>query len=411
MDSNIRSYSFPVVTFFAFAIIVSFFSVCPHSSGLLYSMVVTFLVLGCIIDSFLHYQTKTLSESVQQYKTLFERTPDAIYYKDIMGRYTSFNPACEKLTGYSVDEMMQMTLSDWVLPEDYERVKNHVRRALKGEPQHFETAIVRKNGEIVQVKVSYLPMIKENRIAGIYGIAKDITEYKKTDELLQRSEKLSAVGQLAAGVAHEIRNPLTALKGFLQLQRHNSNQSDEHLSIMLAELERIDQIVSELLVLSKPQTIQFSPVDLLRLLEQVIMLINTQAIMNNVEIVISEFDSEIPTMMGEENQLKQLLINLLKNAIEAMPNGGIIDIRCRMIRERSVLIRITDQGCGIPEEQLQKISEPFFSTKAKGTGLGLVVSHRIVENHRGKLTITSQPGQGTRVDIVLPVQIPPSSTG
>jgi PAS domain S-box-containing protein len=410
MDSKIRAYRFPVVTFFAFAITVSFFSVCPHPSGLLYFMVLTFLILGCIVDSFLHYQTKTLSDSVQQYKSLFEHTPDAIYYKDITGRYSSFNPACEKLTGYSGDELMKMRLSDLVLPEEYERVTNHVRRAMKGKPQHFETAIVRKNGEIVQVKISYLPMIKEDRITGIYGIAKDITEYKKTDELLQRSEKLSAVGQLAAGVAHEIRNPLTALKGFLQLQRHNYNQSDEHLSIMLAELERIDQIVSELLVLSKPQTVQFSPVNLNRLLEQVIMLINTQAIMNNVEIVISEFDARIPTMMGEENQLKQLFINLLKNAIEAMPNGGTIDIRCRMIRERSVLIRITDQGCGIPEEQLQKISEPFFSTKEKGTGLGLVVSHRIVENHRGKLTITSQPGQGTRVDIVLPVQIPLSAS-
>lgn len=409
MDSKIRVYRYPVVTFFAFAITVSFFSAGTHPSGLLYSMVITFFVLGCIIDSSLYYQSKTLSEIVQQYKSLFEHTPDAIYLKDITGCYTSFNPACEKLTGYSVNEMMKLTLSDLVLPEDYERVRNHVRQALKGKPQHFETAIVRKNGEIVQVKVSYIPIIYEERITGIYGIAKDITEYKKTDELLRRSEKLSAVGQLAAGVAHEIRNPLTALKGFLQLQRHNFNQSDEHLSIMLAELERIDQIVSELLVLSKPQTVQFSPVDLFRLLEQVIMLINTQAIMNNVEIVITEFDSKIPTMMGEENQLKQLLINLLKNAIEAMPNGGTIDIRCRMIRERSVLIRITDQGCGIPEEQLQKISEPFFSTKEKGTGLGLVVSQRIVENHRGRLTITSQPGQGTRVDIVLPVQIPSSA--
>jgi two-component system, sporulation sensor kinase E len=385
MDFRVRTYSFPVVTFFAFAITVSFFSVCPHLSGLLYFMVVTFLVLGCIVDSFLYYQTKTMSESVQRYKSLFEHTPDAMYCKDAMGRYTSFNPACEKLTGYSVDELMRLSMSDLVLPEDYERVKDHVRRALKGESQHFEAAIVRKNGEIAQVEISYIPMINGDRITGIYGIAKDITEHKKTDELLQRSEKLSAVGQLAAGVAHEIRNPLTALKGFLQLQRHNFNQSDEHLSIMLAELERIDQIVSELLVLSKPQTVQFSQVDLFRLLEQVIMLINTQAIMNNVEIVISEFDSKIPTMMGEENQLKQLLINLLKNAIEAMPNGGTIDIRCRMIRKRSVLIRITDQGCGIPEEQLQKISEPFFSTKEKGTGLGLVV------------------------DVVLPVQIPSSA--
>lgn len=409
MDSKIRTYCFPLLTSFSFAIAISFFSVCPHPSKPLFAVVIIFLVLGCILDSFLYFQTQTLFESEKRYKFLFEHNPDAIYFKDITGHYTSVNPACEILTGYSAEEMLRLTLSDLVVPEDYERVKHHVRLALKGEPQHFEATLVRKNGNTVQVKISYLPMFREGIITGIYGIARDITEHKKTDELLRRSEKLSAVGQLAAGVAHEIRNPLTALKGFLQLQRHNYNQSNEHLSIMLAELERIDQIVNELLVLSKPQTVHFSPVDLYRLLEQVIMLINTQAIMNNVEIVVSEFDSQIPTMMGEENQLKQLLINLLKNAIEAMPNGGKIDIQCRMNGEQSVLIRITDQGCGIPEEQLQKISEPFFSTKEKGTGLGLVVSHRIVENHRGKLTITSQPGRGTRVDILLPVQTPSST--
>ncbi|WP_138754902.1 ATP-binding protein [Paenibacillus sinopodophylli] len=232
-------------------------------------------------------------------------------------------------------------------------------------------------------------------------IIRDISERKKNEELLINSEKLYVAGQLAAGIAHEIRNPLTSLKGFLQLITSGRGNSSNFYDIMKSELVRIESIVSELLMLSKPQVYEFVHKDSRQIMADTVNLLDTQAILHNV---IIEFHSDFRPLWvhGVENQLKQVFINVLKNAIEAMHNGGIVTITMSLDEEKGVLIRIKDEGSGIPDEQLAKIGQPFYTTKDKGTGLGLMVTYKIIDNHQGRISAESKLGVGTTFVIQLP---------
>ncbi len=234
----------------------------------------------------------------------------------------------------------------------------------------------------------------------------DVTERKHSQALLQKSEKLSAVGQLAAGVAHEIRNPLTSLRGFIQLlQKENRLQPHQHyVNIMISELDRIELIISEFLVLAKPQAVHYHQADICTMIEHTMTLLETQAHMNNVAINV-DIDTNIPRIVCEPNQLKQVFINILKNAIEAMPDGG--EVQLNVYREDEwIKIICRDEGIGIQEKDLQNLGDPFFTTKDDGTGLGLTVSFRIIENHGGRIEVNSQKGKGTTFTITLPLTPP-----
>ncbi|WP_308637740.1 ATP-binding protein [Paenibacillus silvisoli] len=243
-------------------------------------------------------------------------------------------------------------------------------------------------------------------------IIRDISERKKNEELLINSEKLYVAGQLAAGIAHEIRNPLTSLKGFLQLIASGRNTSKNYYDIMKSELNRIESIVSELLMLSKPQIYELAYKDIRTVMADTITLLEAQAILHNIEIE-SHFSEEALWVRGVENQLKQVFINVLKNAIEVMMDGGIITVTCmRDAQDKSrIIARIADRGPGIPQEQLSKIGQPFYTTKEKGTGLGLMVTYKIVDNHQGSIEVNSSVGDGTTFDIILPYQEPVEATG
>lgn len=232
-------------------------------------------------------------------------------------------------------------------------------------------------------------------------IGQDISERKRAEEMIIRSEKLSIVGQLAAGVAHEIRNPLTSLKGFVQLMQNKVSGYDHYFSIMLDELERINFIVSEFLVIAKPQSVQFQPKDPETILHSTILLLNSQAIIHNVEIIVHA-DPNLPKINCDENQIKQVFINILNNSIDSMSEGGTIHVELRVTDDGNLLMRFTDEGCGIPQDRITRLGEPFYTTKEKGTGLGLMVTYKIIENHAGKMKIYSELGKGTTVEIFMP---------
>jgi signal transduction histidine kinase len=225
---------------------------------------------------------------------------------------------------------------------------------------------------------------------------------KKSYELLQASEKLAIAGQMAAGIAHEIRNPLTALKGFLKLMRNGSEGKKEYFDIMDSELDRIELILSELLLLSKPQqNMALQRKELLNLLHQVVVLLETQASLNNVQLMTRSLSDQL-YINASENHMKQVFINIIKNAIEAMPSGGEITVEVEQT-DSQVIVSITDQGFGIPEEHLTKIGEPFYSTKQTGTGLGLAITQKIIESHGGTIKISSRLGEGTTFVVMLPL--------
>lgn len=229
---------------------------------------------------------------------------------------------------------------------------------------------------------------------------------KKDREMVAREaklEKLEVVGQLAAGIAHEIRNPLTSVKGFLQLMQAAPDkiQNREYIEIMLEEVGRIEDITNEFLSLARPTVARVSEFDLNALLRSTYKLLQSHAFMHKVEMKLDLAES-LPVICGDPAQMKQVAVNLVKNAIEACRSGGKVTISTGM-RGNNVQISIIDNGRGIPPEILTKLGTPFLTTKETGTGLGITVCFRIVQNLGGTIQVETQPEEGTTFTILLPV--------
>ncbi|WP_164472888.1 ATP-binding protein [Cohnella candidum] len=220
-------------------------------------------------------------------------------------------------------------------------------------------------------------------------------------QAIQRSEQLRITGTLAASIAHEIRNPLTSLRGFIQLNKTDPKAA--YTDIMLTEIDRINDIVNELLILAKPQKGEYVIRELRPLLQSVFTLINPQAILHDVHLM-DGYPGELEslTIVCVESKLKQVFINVIKNSVEAMSDGGEITITVTA-DEEWVSIVIADNGPGFPLEQLDRIGQPFNSTKEKGTGLGLMICQTIVEDHGGTIHFQNQPVGGAVVTVKLPI--------
>ncbi|QOY35418.1 PAS domain S-box protein [Anaerobacillus isosaccharinicus] len=336
----------------------------------------------------------------EYYQSLFTNNPNAVYSFDLIGRFLEVNKAIEELTGYSEEELLYMTYHTLILEEDLEKTKCYFQEAVKGLPQNYECRIIRKSGRVIHTKVTNIPITVDHEIVGVYGIARDITLEKIAEENIEKSEKLSLVGQLSASIAHEIRNPLTTLKGFLQLLRGENEISPNYIEIMLSEMNRIESITSELLLLAKPQAIEFQHEEFKEILHDVVTLLQSQAFMKNIDIVFN--CEEVGAIYCVSNQMKQVFINLIKNAIEAMGEGGVVFVNLRNFDKYHVIIEVIDQGCGIPDELAPNIGMPFYSTKEKGTGLGMLTTYKLVNDHGGEITFKSKVGQGTTFRVKLP---------
>jgi PAS domain S-box-containing protein len=346
---------------------------------------------------------EALKEAESKYRSLVEKAPVGVYIIQ-EARFVYVNPRMSEIFGYTVEELLNMEIKNLFVTEDRPLIEKNISKQLNNHLSSisYQARGIKKDQSLIYLEIHGSTTTYEGKPA-IIGMYLDITERVKTEEIIRKSDKLSVVGELAAGVAHEIRNPLTSLKGFLQLLQSKTNDNKIYFDIMLSELDRINFIVNEFLVLAKPQIINFQKKDLLKILQNITILLNTQAIINNVQINV-DFDPSIPLIECEENLIKQLFINILKNAIEAMADGGEIKVQAMKYQNDRILIRCIDQGCGIPEERQIKLFEPFYTTKEKGTGLGLMVCYKIIEAHNGKITIESKINEGTTVNIILPIK-------
>lgn len=243
-------------------------------------------------------------------------------------------------------------------------------------------------------------------IVGAYVMFKDVTNLRSLEAQVQRSDRLAMIGQIAAGTAHEIRNPLTSIKGFLQLLRATFEQKDmgkerSFTEVMLAEIDRINELVSEFLLLSKQRDAMLASVDVQAVLHGILPIIENEAILHNVEVRYERMD-QLPSVIADQEMLKQVFLNVCKNGIEAMPDGGKLTITEKMdAAERKVLIDIHDTGPGIPPFLIDKIFDPFFTTKEEGTGLGLSVCQRIIHDIGGTIRVSSK-GYGTTFTLGIP---------
>ncbi|MBP1157343.1 MULTISPECIES: PAS domain S-box protein [unclassified Paenibacillus] len=343
-----------------------------------------------------------LEESVDRYISLKKYNLDGVISLNMHGIITSVNPAAEQISGYTALDLIGMHYTDLTTKEEADWAKQLIQRIKsEGYFNSAEIQIRHRQGGIIDLLVTPAPIFVSRKQVGCYIIAKDITDQKRKDELLLKSEKLTIAGQLAAGVAHEIRNPLTALKGFVQLMSRSVEYHSKYLPIMLEELERIELIINELLMLAKPQAIQMKRADLSAILHDVVLLLGAQAMLQDIEIGLNKPAGKL-MILCDRSQIKQVFINFLKNSMESMTEGGRIDVELKSGGDSQGIVRISDQGCGIPKEQLRLIGEPFYSTKESGTGLGLLVSHKIIEHHGGKITIESEINVGTTIEVTLP---------
>ncbi|MBL0386438.1 PAS domain-containing protein [Tumebacillus sp. ITR2] len=375
-----------------------------YSVGILPYRTVENQIKGVVVTFVDITDLKRANQELQKLSYAIQQSPSTMLIADVEGKVEYVNATYSRLTGYELNEVLGRSMRD--LHEvsgaggvEFEEIWRTIRQ---GRRWSGELESLRKDGLSRWEQVSFLPLQNETgETIHFLKTSQDITEHKRTEELLRKSEMHSAVGQLAAGIAHEIRNPLTALKGFLQLLHVEGDKNETYVKIMSSEFVRIEQIINELLMLSKPHELNFHRANLAVILNDVLMLLETQAIMNQIHIN-SELANPLPFVECVENQIKQVLINMLKNAMEAMPSGGEITFTVRRHDQNHVLIRIQDQGIGIPEEQLRRIGEPFYTTKDKGTGLGIMVSKKIIEDHGGRFQISSIVGVGTTIDIILP---------
>lgn len=244
------------------------------------------------------------------------------------------------------------------------------------------------------------------RTMGAYIMFKDVTNLRSLEEQVKRSDRLAMIGQIAAGTAHEIRNPLTSIKGFLQVlggtfQDKGMDKERSYTEIMLTEINRINDLVSEFLLLGKRKDVTYHEVEIHTTLREILPIIHNEAILHNVNVHYEATESS-PKVIADRELLKQVFLNISKNGIEAMSDGGSLTISVRTDTEdRFVLVEIRDTGPGIPNFLIDKIFDPFFTTKSEGTGLGLSVCQRIVHDMGGTIRVSSK-GFGTTFAVCLP---------
>lgn len=351
-------------------------------------------------------QIQELEREKEKLLSLINSMVDFVNFKDGQGRWievNTFGLELFQLQGVDYKGKKDSELAEY--SEFYQEALRYCEESdeltwRSGAVSRSEEMIPLPDGNFKTFDTIKVPLFNEDGSRkALVVIGRDITQMKAAEDRLQKAEKLSVVGGLAASVAHEIRNPLTSLKGFVQLMNKNDSVNRTYYEIMEGELNRINQIVGELLVLAKPQEILFKKTSLNDLVCNVISLLESEANMYNVKINYQPAVG-MPEMDCEPNQLKQVFINVIKNSIEA--SSSTIDIKVFHRRER-VKVVISDDGSGMEEERLKRLGEPFYSVKEKGTGLGLTVSYRIIESHNGKISFESKVGEGTKVEIEIPM--------
>jgi PAS domain S-box-containing protein len=330
-----------------------------------------------------------------------------VAFTDAKGIITSVNDKFCEISKYSREEIIgkdHNILNSGYHSKDF--FKNLWKTIGTGDVWKGEIRNKAKDGTYYWVDTTIVPFLNEKGMPYQYlAIRNDITERKKTEEVLHRQDKLAAVGQLAAGVAHEIRNPLTSMKGyaeFLQLDEKDPERL-EFLSIILDEIDRVNMIVEDFMVLAKPKAVELEEKNVVPVIQDVVSLLEFEARKKNVRLTF-DCNQEIIQIECDENRLKQVFLNFIKNGIEAMPNGGELHVKT-IIHDNNVQISIQDTGVGISKEKLKKLGEPFFTTKKNGNGLGLMVSFKIIESHNGKVFVESEPNKGTTFNILLPAKI------
>ena len=342
-------------------------------------------------------RTQKLRQSEQKFRSLFEHSKDAVFFCDHEGKIADINAAGVELLGYENPgelrgKPLSMFFKDRKTWESY-----HSQLESKGHVKDFETVFVKKDDSTIIMLISASAIVDKNGvITGSEAIAKDLTAFKRVTETLVQSEKMASIGQLAAGVAHEINTPLGIVIGYTQILEEDFSDNKEaldYLKIIEKQAQNCRRIVADLLKFSRESLEnKMGPLDINKSLEEILSVMEHSLNMDRI-YVQRVFTDGLPLILADEGKLRQVFINLIKNAHDAMENDGILGIWTRQTDKGEVQVIVGDTGPGIPEEYISRVFDPFFTTKSvdKGTGLGLSVSFGIVRDHGGSMEVESPP--------------------
>lgn len=337
-----------------------------------------------------------------------DRSPDEIYTLDPGGRIMWMNERAEK------DQPLMLAgrfFSEFIAENSQEITSENLRRTLSGAETQFEVRAIRTDGTTRYVEAHTSPLWKDGNVTGVLVFLRDVTERKRSQELMAQSDKLRAVGELAAGVAHNLNNSLTVIQGRAQLllMRRMDDPTTKSLKVITNAVEEGAKTLRRILEFARRESVQeLAPVELSELIISSIEVARPKwqskmARENGAEIEV-RVDNHGPIyVLAEVAELREVVLNLIFNAVDAMPTGGTMEIGTRAELD-SGCFWVADSGCGMPPDVVSRIFEPFYTTKGKqGTGLGLSASHGIISRHNGEIMVVSEPGEGTRFEVRLPL--------
>ncbi len=353
----------------------------------------------------------------EYYANVIDSVGDGVIVLDGDGTVTLMNPTAEEITGISRRQAQGQAFGALFRSEEILTEMVAKTAATGMTISDYENIVLRTGGRITPVSATTSPLLRDDgeRIGTIL-VLRDLTNIRELEGALRKADRLSTVGTLAAGLAHEIKNPLGGIKGAAQLMERELPEESElrdYTRVVLKEVQRVDRIVEELLQLASPRKLQLSPVNLHKIVGD-ILLLQKRAVSGKKIAFLQQFDPSIPPILGDEALLTQLFLNLVKNAIEAVGEDGQVRVASRVLadysmtqkgerRARMVAIEVGDDGPGIPKEEMEHLFTPFFTTKPKGTGLGLAICQKIVTEHRGMIKVESEPKRGTTFTVMLPL--------
>lgn len=352
-----------------------------------------------------------LKRDAEEAAHLFQQITDAVHglvtVKNLAGEYQMVNPWTAKVLGVPREEMIGKTAADLLPKEAAEIVERHDRETLEKGRRHVSEEVVTIDGVRRAFFSERLPLRDyKGDVVGVCCVSQDQTRRRQLQQDLIQTERLAAIGKLAAGVAHEINNPLSGILTFAQdlmMEADPDDPNRKDYELIVNETLRCRRIVRELLEFSRQRSPRRRLVDASDLIAGVLPMIERQASFHNVEIEVSIAD-DLPALHVDPRQVQQILLNLVINARDAMEASGKVEVAWEASEDgREVILSVRDTGCGIPEDLRTQIFEPFFSTKGEqGNGLGLTAVHNVVERHGGRIELESEVGVGTTFRITLP---------
>lgn len=339
-----------------------------------------------------------------EFQTLVENAQDIILRLDRQYRFVYINPIIEQYTGVAASEYLGRRLSDFSFSQEFfVKIKEQEEHLFdQGLDLMLEMECISKNQEIIYFQAHWIPEFgTDGQVTTLLGIMRNMTQQKQVERQMYRMDQLNLVGEMAAGIAHEVRNPLTTVRGFLQMLSRKKAQAAEHeyYLLMIEEIDRANSIITEFLSLAKNKRVSLEIQNLNEIVSALKPLIQADALLDNKVLQVEL--GNLPDLMLDAKEIRQLLLNLARNGLEAMEKGGTLTIKT-YAEQDSVVLAVCDQGKGLDEKILENLGRPFMTTKENGTGLGLAVCYSIVARHHGTLTFDSGP-EGTTVFVSLPI--------